>query len=456
MKTILLIFLLSFFFEAKSLPFEDGFTYTVIDSSVSYNYWGISCLNNDDCLFLARRGVNGAIIYKTLDGGISTRIVYEDTATRKDGHYNYIPDYDARNIYYFNSGIALIVSYPGVVLKSTDFGETWKKYTNQFGFYILHSEVADEYNAFAITETTPKAEGNFYCSGDGCETWSLFPMPDTIREAGYPISVTIQADKILTVGFIEKGHNGTNAIWCFYKTDFEGKKWEKLNTPNFVDEIFFLNDSEWVARGVVLGNDGQRDTVLVYKTINSGMTWDITFRSQSPFQRSSVLEFSKSLNIGYILGPKNLIIKTKDKGSNWYFIRDSLSKLGATSNVTGICIPSDNILYYTTTMVGRIVKYAAEAASVNEPLAITSKLYPNPIHINNSFTINYAISKSGFIRQYICDLGGRELIESYKGYLESGQYTSTYNLPESLSSGTYWFVTEMNGICQIKMLSVVN
>ena len=70
MKTFLLFFLMLYCFEATSIPFEDGYTHTVIDSSstLNFNYWDVSCLNNNECLFLARNSLNGAIIYKTIDG----------------------------------------------------------------------------------------------------------------------------------------------------------------------------------------------------------------------------------------------------------------------------------------------------------------------------------------------------------------------------------------------------
>ncbi len=162
--------------------------------------------------------------------------------------------------------------------------------------------------------------------------------------------------------------------------------------------------------------------------------------------------FSKTFNSGYILGPNNLILKTKDKGDSWYFARDSLQYI-ETGNITGASLPSANVLYYTTTLIGRLVKYSNDVADVKEPLVVTTRIYPNPIQ--NSFTVDYEVAKSGILRQYICDLSGREICSLYAGYKESSVYTSTYKLPDNLAIGSYWFVSEMNGVCQIQMLNVV-
>jgi photosystem II stability/assembly factor-like uncharacterized protein len=453
MKTIILFFLLFCCFEAKSLPFEDGFTYTVIDSTtLQYNYWDVSCLNNDECLFLKRKGLNGAIIYKTLDGGKTTRIIYADTTTMKDGKNDYIPDYFARNIYYFKSGVVIVVGYFGVFLKSTDFGETWKKYKSEYYMDFLDVEVVNENLAFIVTDKIPNWDDEVYISTDGCESWKLFPVPDSIRSTISPLTIKAQTNGDLLVGYFSKKDLRN---WYMFRTDFEGNNWELLNTPPNTYEITHMSDNEWVSRGNTLDSNVKHEFVVVHKTTDAGKTWDLKFKSELPFKTSRISIFSESLNTGYILGPNNMILKTKDKGNSWYFIRDSLPYLGFTSSITGACMPSDDVLYYTTTQFGRIVKYSADPASVNEPQAITSKLYPNPVHSNNSFSADYEISKSGFIRQYICDLGGKEISELYKGQIESGQYSSTYNLPESLLSGTYWFVTEMNGICHVKMLNVV-
>ena len=452
MKTFVVLFLLFFCFEAKSLQFEDGFTHTVIDSSLSYNYWDVSCLNNDECLFLARRGLNGAIIYKTKDGGKTSRIVFEDTATRKDGSFDYLPDYSGRNIYYFKSGVVILVGFFGVFLKSTDFGETWKKYKSEYYMDFLDIEVVNENLAYTVTDKLIGADDEVYISTDGCETWEIFNVPDSIRSTISPLTVHAQRNGDLLVAYFSKPDLKD---WFMFRTDFEGKNWVKLNPPPNTYEITYMNDNEWVSRGNTLDTNVKHEFVVVHKTTDAGKTWDLKFKSELPFKTSKITIFSESLNTGYILGPNNMILKTKDQGDSWYFIRDSLPYLGLTTSITGACLPSENVLYYTTTIFGRIVKYSSDPASVNEPQAITSKLYPNPVHSNSNFTSDYEISKSGFIRQYICDLGGREISELYKGYIESGHYSSTYNLPESLLSGTYWFVTEMNGICHVKMLNIV-
>ncbi len=292
MKYFLLIILFLISFKAKALPFEYGFTYTVLDTHVLKNYWDVSCINDNDCIFLSRKGVSGAIIQRTKDGGKTREIIFLDTATMKDGSIDYNPDYMARHIFYFESGLIIVVGYSGGFLKSTDFGETWKKYKSETDFEIMEVDLVDENLAFIANDLNYKADGKVHYSTDGCETWNLFPVPDSISKSWCPSSLSIQINGDLLIGFYSITDIDN---WVMYKTNFDGSKWELMNTPPNTYKIHYMNDNEWVARCAILNDINKFQYVTAYKTFNAGKTWELKFKSELPHSSAKFLCFQKHL-----------------------------------------------------------------------------------------------------------------------------------------------------------------
>ncbi|MCX8010886.1 MAG: T9SS type A sorting domain-containing protein, partial [Ignavibacteria bacterium] len=77
--------------------------------------------------------------------------------------------------------------------------------------------------------------------------------------------------------------------------------------------------------------------------------------------------------------------------------------------------------------------------------------YPNPF--NSATMIKFQIHKSAFTTLKVFDILGREVTTLYKGNLNPGFYNSELQIPNSsLSSGTYFYALNVDGVIQVKKM----
>jgi hypothetical protein len=148
---------------------------------------------------------------------------------------------------------------------------------------------------------------------------------------------------------------------------------------------------------------------------------------------------------------------TTDKGESWI-----IPKLEFTNGAylgswftTKISQVDEDIYYIKQNFPSQFLKASRITSSVSNKLIRQGKIFPNPISNGNIINLDYEVFQSGKINIYISDLGGREIVELFKGFQDSGQFNQVISLPEMISSGSYWLVIEMNGYRHIQMLNVV-
>ncbi len=79
-----------------------------------------------------------------------------------------------------------------------------------------------------------------------------------------------------------------------------------------------------------------------------------------------------------------------------------------------------------------------------------SQNYPNPF--NPSTTIEFKISKGGYVSLKIYDILGREVAILVDEYKYAGNYSTLFTLNSALSSGVYFYVLKANGFSQVKKM----
>ncbi len=455
---LIIAFQLMLNYPSLLFSFEEGYTLTVIDSSIAYNYISIACYDDENCVLLKTRNSVGAIIEKTIDGFQTSGIVYSDTALTDDnGNLIHLPNYLTRKLFYFKSGLIIGICLRGEILKSTDFGNTWTLLRHELDkFYFGKAVMVNENVGFAISIVPiGPHDRNIYYTDDGFETWQILEQPEDIKDKYVPQNLTVQYDGSVAVGFFK---NTATYETVHYKIDITGKNWELMSTPEFsegliFDDVYFKNSSEAVCRAASLDEKRFRDTVLLYKTYDGGANWLLKFKTIRPYNLSNKMVHNN--NTVYILGRYNLVVKSTDFGDTWYFINDSLNKYGFTSYLTDAFLPSPEVLYYTTIQWGRIVKYHRTTTSVFEPPIRKMNIFPNPVVSGGVFFADYEVESSGNMKIYIADISGKEISTLYNNYTYIGNYRSNLHLPSTLSSGSYWLVFELNGVSAVKMLNVL-
>lgn len=236
--------------------------------------------------------------------------------------------------------------------------------------------------------------------------WTQLAVP------GAGLSYNCSYFKNTSEGFIA----GENRI---YRTMNGGTSWDTVSYGNqyailkncIVENIHFINDSEGVACGYNPLTDGE----IVFKTLDSGATWNsIAFQGTAGTHLYDM--FFSSATTGYCVGKGGRIIKTADGGDTWspltsgvandlhgvYFIGNDgwiagdntiLKTINSGTSWTSLTFFNKNLkdLYFTTPLVGYVastdVYKTFNAGATYTPVLTTMLFDANDIYATNTDTL---------------------------------------------------------------------
>jgi len=212
---------------------------------------------------------------------------------------------------------------------------------------------------------------------------------------------TIQAESIAPheLDFIDEdlgyGYSNTGALSIVYKTSNSGRSWEEIFSSKdlLIHDVFFASGSE----GFLLAAKVSRSSSLmvdkgsvIIKTQDGGRTWRTVFDSNSFILRE--IGFTKE-GVGVVVGARptnryfsvNLVLFTRDKGETWEDSSESLNQKALNSvgriddGLMKVLIKDSDI--YTLSESRRIYKSSDEGKSWN--LFSQLKDDPGQTAINN-------------------------------------------------------------------------
>lgn len=410
-----------------------------------------SCFDADNCI-IVRTDNNGygLIAEKTSDGGKTWVQIYADTAIISDDSL-YNPKNTVQRVKYYADGTVIMLSDRGKILRSEDYGETFSEYKIE-NFYYSGFDMLDKNRAIITSIAWAYTEGSKYFikkSYDGCKTWEDFKLSDTNYLASYR-GVYFLPDNKMIINLNSDSMNVYRVI-----TNFDGTFWNYFKTPRYINKMHFFDDYEGIGVGKIYVQ-GSSDTAVISKTYDGGESWEVKLKTTFPIESFRDIGYMNDSLI-MVSCSKFGIFYSTDKGESWLtprleFTNDSLSGSMFSEGFTKI---NDDVFYLRELLPSQFLKFTRITSTVNDATLRPTKIYPNPIHLGSTFTSDYELKSSGYLKMYISDLGGRELFNLFNGFEDSGQHSRTFNIPESLVSGSYWLVSEINGFRHVQMLNVV-
>ncbi len=241
----------------------------------------------------------------------------------------------ANCVYFKNPSLGFASSSNGTLRKTTDFGQNW---------VILNSGVNDKLNAIYFTSTEKGVAagdwGNILTTTNGGDTWSRYTDPNL----GFFSEITF-IDQL--TGFV----GGTGGF--IFRTENSGQTWTPVYTGSTSNlrSINFLNQSTGFAFGsfgeiLKTTNSGlswsdypnsansgaiysasitesgtiwlAADTGSVYRSTNTGNTWDLKLRQFITYNSLNCVQFINPLT-GFICAYGGTIMKSSNGGLNWQF-----------------------------------------------------------------------------------------------------------------------------------------
>jgi hypothetical protein len=420
----------------------------------------ISCIDENNCIFLKTdNNATGLMLEKTTDGGNSWTLIYADTSFKSSDSV-YYPKYFGVACKYFSDGTIVILTDYGKIIRSEDYGETFTEYPQINNYFYQSFNMLDSKNALTISSAyaeLPNAQYQILKSTDGCKSWEDIPVPDSISQLWNFGTFMFQKDNSVIIRCIAKyGLESDSTKNYFYHTDFEASFWKYLEVPNYIKNIYFFNENEGFATGRIVQSEIQKDTAIIVKTYDGGITWEFKSKTTWPTEWfSSRLVHNDSMI--FVAGSLFGFHQSTDKGESWfkpeYQITDGVWDIPYVSSIEAYF--DSGIVYFLTGFNTQCLKGTRVVSSVASPSVKPKRIYPNPVTNGTDFIAEYEIATSGHLKMYLSDLSGREVCPLYNTFAEAGSYSTSLRLPEHISSGSYWLVSEQNGYKHVQLLNVV-
>ena len=275
-------------------------------------------------------GYNGRNILSSTDSGTT----YNPLSRNGRIQYN--------DICFLNDSSGYIAGDEGIILRTHDFGESWKPLQTIpaviGGNSALKIFFLDSLHGFAATD-------NVYKTSNGGSSWTITSTPGGGSQftASQMFFMDNLKGLVLNQGGIYKtinaGDSWTNVVTSnFFFTDFtftaagkgfavgydgeckvttdEGSTWTpfNLNTLEYLTTVYFYNNN--------IGFIGTEDSTL-FKTTDGGSSWTVMNGSGLPNFRKRSFRFIND-STGYVLcnegGGISAIYKTTNGGFNWSLI----------------------------------------------------------------------------------------------------------------------------------------
>ncbi|MBC8485133.1 MAG: hypothetical protein H8D45_03725, partial [Bacteroidetes bacterium] len=363
-KIYLLLFVTLFFMVSGFDKLYAQWTPTVfnVSDTGSYDNYDIKFVNENNGYIIGNQTyyyypyIYRGKIFKTNNGGSNWTQKYSILFKR------------LYNIEVTNSNTAYVSGDSGLILKTTNDGNTWTALSTPFvinGGYIWYMSFIDANTGWISTNVT-SSNPRLYKTTNGGQSWN------TLQNSGYLIKFLND-----TIGFVVD-RNG------LFKTTNGGTNWTLSNNDSLISSLYFIDQNTgWCF--------SRRSDYYYYsikangwKTTNGGSTWNTLFTNDSTVRLFNVMFFNSLTGYANNYISPTFFGKTTDGGVNWFNpfnLRYYLGDINFLNLNTGWAYSyvfnagDSNYIYKTTTGPGNYV---------NPHFAKLGPISQNSNNINNS------------------------------------------------------------------------
>ena len=329
-------------------------------------YLGLKCADSLNCIAWDQNNGGGYYLRRTTDGGNTWKTIRTDTS-----YYNSPKDfYNATNlnsIAYPNSKLFIGVGDNGLVVRTTNKGETWQKYTYDNTKKLNGIIMLDENYGIMYGADQNNIRNEFYCiTNDGGISWI------NLNQLGFESMNLIS--KNLLCGITSITNKDSSWSWKLIWVHDDWKSYDTLAIPIYGPHLTFINEKQgWIAGGSL--------TQLIYYTDDGGHTWekqkDTSVWGQYPVKD---IKFYDE-NFGVATSGFGLTLITTNGGKIWNEIPvDSFPKHDGNDHfVFNVQVPSSTTAFAVEDY-DYIYKYTLVPTDVKESPVENSEIsiFPNP------------------------------------------------------------------------------
>lgn len=199
-------------------------------------------------------------------------------------------DENLNSITFINSTVGFSCGSNGVILKTTNSGDTWTLSDSSISNILYKIDFSDDLNGIAVGE-----KGTILLTNNGGNSW------EKITTKAFSSLFDFQYINGTSI-VVAVGANGT-----IIRSEDGGYTWNRISTSinKLLYSVKFINENT----GIIVGWDGE-----VLQSDNSGKTWRVITKFTTNYLRS--IDFV-SEDTGFIVGGGGEIYKTTNGGSSW-------------------------------------------------------------------------------------------------------------------------------------------
>ncbi len=344
---------------------------------VTWDYYDLKAADSLNFMVLAvKNGNSGYYLRRTTDGGSTWNIILKDTSFYIDFYnYNFVPV--VQSLSYPSTNLFIGVGDSGLVIRSTDKGETWDKYflsktVNIFWINMLDAEygLLGGYDQEADTVAE-------MVTFDGGKTWKNLNFKWGLS------FISIINKNLFCGGRTIKNKDSIYTPYMVWVRD-NWVSYELRERPPNVDVSHFINEKQgWIVGGKkVFDSAGWTSySQLIYYTDDGGFIWQKQW--DTVLNGVSIIDIRfHDENFGIATSEDGWALITTNGGKNWNAEKIDSFPIndGATHNVRYIQFPTPNTAIVVEDW-RKIYKYTREPVNVVETEISKSDEFtisPNP------------------------------------------------------------------------------
>ena len=313
----IIFFLFLFNFVSLSSQTKNWSIVDIAENIGNNKYFSLKCADSLNCIVLGHlNGYGGFFIRSTTNGGQSWEYIYMDSSynnSKTDRH----TAIDLYEIEYPDPNLMIAIGDSGLILRSTNKGDSWETYSLGKNKKLFKLRMLDEtYGIMGCVSVPYDSASYLYETTDGGLSWAKLFMPAGIKRFGID-----QIDIINRYLFVctnlrrNKDSVLENSVLWIHDS---WQSFDSLECPPNTDMDFIDENYGWV-----IGNEKVLDSAgweswkqKIYHTEDGGKTW--TKQRDTVFEGDGIsgIKFFDE-NFGMVTGYVGLMLITTDGGKKW-------------------------------------------------------------------------------------------------------------------------------------------
>ena len=287
--------------------------------------------------------------------------------------------------------------YKGFILKSDDYGKSWKKIDLPKNEPAYQLSMYDENYGLLMVGNT---KNRYFITHDGGNSWNSFQVPDTSTiNRIYSLDCPSPYLHILVIDDVILGKS-------IYKVYNEGQSWKKaIKLADYSTHTKYINEANIISVGYK--SDEQKNTTIYFnQSRDEGKEWK-TQVIDSGVNRNYPHSFAYNNEKQFMFNTRDYFYITNNGGESWDKI--SLIEFGVSSAGT-----FSSIMYYDDNSLlcggwwGKLYKFLIDKSlfvEIDSGTFPSTMPYPNPTSNVVNFTLNDNLLGG---RWEIMDLNGKK------------------------------------------------